>query len=88
MGEMDTDLMGAAGPQLGPQEAGNGSERRAEPLLDPVVRHGHPAAAGADRHALAVDRMAADGGLDGALLGLGAAPDQGLVDAGEVVGGG
>ena len=32
MGEMDADLVGAAGPQLGAQQAGHGRQRRPEPL--------------------------------------------------------
>src|SRR5215470_2124620 len=64
MSEMDPDLMGAAGAELGPDQAGDGPQRRAEALLQPVFGQRRPAARLLHRHALAVDRMAADRSLD------------------------
>src|SRR5690349_16884640 len=63
MSQMDANLVCSSGAKTGSQQAGHGGKRRPEPLLHPVLRKRCPAAGGADRHALAVDRMAADGRL-------------------------
>jgi len=66
---------------------GHGPERRAEALFQPVLGQRRPPARLAHRHALAVDRMAADRGLDHPALGGRRAPHHRPVDAGEVMGG-
>src|SRR5262249_22560841 len=78
-------LVGAAGAELGPDQACHWPERRAEALLQPVLSNGLTATRLADRHALAVDRVAADRRLDRAALGRRRAPHHRLVDAGEIV---
>src|SRR5262245_35055606 len=83
MGQMDAHLMGPAGAQTGANEAGDGRQGRSETPLDPVLGQGRPAPGAAYGHALAVDRMAADGGLDRPLRDLWRSPYQGLVDPGE-----
>src|SRR5262249_52954478 len=64
VGQMDPDLVRAPGVELGPEQADDWSQRRTEALLDPVLGHGRPSPALADGHALAVDRMAANRGID------------------------
>src|SRR4029077_20478057 len=79
VGQMHADLVGAAGLEPALDQRSEGPARIAERLHDPIPGAGCLAAATQNRHALAVERAAADVALDHAVARAWRAPHDGVV---------